>query len=110
VRAPSLPVKLRRLTVSEINERPFLRSHHQLLPNGILQNVIRLFAAAFVIAQPMLKEIALPNQAELFGGPFLPFADEQLQWFPDGGKESRACRWSGMSRKRYGHHNDFACR
>jgi hypothetical protein len=80
-RAPSLPVKLRSFTIAEINERPFFRAYDQFLPNGILQNVIRLFATAFVLSQPMLKEIALPYNAEFFGRPFLPFADDQLQWF-----------------------------
>src|SRR5260370_37135147 len=79
--APSLPVKLRPFTVAEKNERPFLRARDKLFANGILQNVIRLLAAAFVMSQSMLKEITLPNNANFFGGPFLPFVDDKFRLF-----------------------------
>ena len=59
--APSLPIEQWTLTIAKINERPFFRARDQFLADRILQNVIRLFAAAFVLSQPMLKEITLPN-------------------------------------------------
>ena len=31
------------------------------------------------MSQSMLKEITLPKNAEFFGGPFLPFSDDQLR-------------------------------
>ena len=77
---PSLSVELRSLTVAKIDERPFFRTCDQFLADGILQDVIRLLAAAFVVSQPMFEEVALPHDAEILGCPFLPFPDDQCQW------------------------------
>ena len=74
----SLPVKLRP-TVCEINVRPVFRLRDELLSDGILQNVIRFFAPAFVMSQPVLEEIPLPDNASFLGRPFLPFADDGFE-------------------------------
>ena len=83
----SLAFEVWSLAVAEINEWPIFQARDQLLANGILQNVFRFLAPAFVLAQPVFKEIALPDDAEFLGRPFLPFFDDELQRFPG--------RWKG---------------
>jgi hypothetical protein len=108
--AASLPVKLWSLAVGEMDKRPFFRAGYQLLPDGIPQDVIRLFVAAFVMSQPRFKKIALPNQAEFFGRPFLPFTDDSLQRFSRRWEGKQRMQMVRMSRNRCGHHNDLSWR
>jgi len=76
-RAMSLP-ELRALTVGEMDEWPVFGMGCEFLSHRILQNVIRLCPAAFFLSQAMFKKVALPVDADGFGGPFLPFTDNQL--------------------------------
>ena len=73
------PFKLRTLTIGEINKRPVLRSRHEFFPHGIFHNVICLLPPAFIVPQPMFKEVALPADAGLLGRPFFPLAHHRLQ-------------------------------
>ena len=75
----SLPFKLRPLPISEINKRPILRTRREFLPHWILQDIISLFPAAFLMSQPMFKEITLPADAELSRGPTFPGCHDLLQ-------------------------------
>ena len=78
--ALSLPLigKLRALAVGEINKRPVLRTRRQVFPHWILQNVISLFAATFLVSQPVFEKIALPADAELSRGPAFPGCHDLL--------------------------------
>jgi len=107
-RAPSLPVKLRTFAIAEINEWPVFRVRDQFLADGIVKNVIRLLEAAFVVSQAVLEEVALPYDAEFLAVHSFHLLMISFSVFPDGGKESNACKWSGMSRNRYGHHKNFS--
>ena len=77
----SLPFKLRALPVSEINKWPIFGTRCELFPYGISQDIISLFPAAFLMPQPMFKEITLPADANVLGRPFFPFADDALYGF-----------------------------
>jgi hypothetical protein len=95
--ALSLPLigKLRALAAGEINERPVLRTRRQVFPHWILQNVISLFAATFLVSQPVFEKIALPADARGFSRPFLPFADNQPDWFVGWGKGNQGVNMIG---------------
>src|SRR5436309_8210781 len=78
---PSLSVELWSFAIAEIDKWPLSRTRDQVLAKGIFQNVIRLLAAAFIMPQPVLEEVTLTDDAEFFGRPLLPFADDQFQRF-----------------------------
>ena len=84
--ALSLPVKGRALAAGEVDERPGFRARDEFLPHGVFQNVISLLTTAFIVAQAMLKEIPLPNDADCFRRPLLPFTDDGLQRLAGGRK------------------------
>jgi len=83
-----LPFETGALAVCEIYKWPIFGAGDEFFANRILQDIIGLLTPAFVIPQPVLEEIALPVNADLLGGPFLPFADDGLQ---------------GLARRRKGH-------
>ncbi len=77
--APSLPFKFRPFAITKINERPIFQTCNQTLAHRICQNVIRFLTSTLVVPQTMLKEIALPDDADFFGSPLLPFRDNLFE-------------------------------
>jgi len=77
----TLPIEVWTLTIPKIYKWPLFRAPDQFFTDRILQNVICLFPAAFIMAQPMFKEIALPCHTYFFSRPFLPLADDRLHRF-----------------------------
>ena len=86
---PSLIFKPRSFAIAEIDVGPVFRTRHELLPHWIGQNVIPFLSAALLVSQPVLEEVLLPGDADLFGRPFLPFAHDPPDWFGRWGKRQQ---------------------
>jgi len=90
---------MRGLAIGEINKRPGFRTVCQVFPYGIKQNIIRLLPAAFLVSQPVFKEITLPAYTHGFGRPFFPFADDELDGFVGWRKGNQRVNMIGHEQK-----------
>ena len=87
--------EIRANTVGEINVWPVFYAADEMLADRVLQDVIGLLTSALVVSESMFKEVGLPNNAKLLGGPFFPFADYGPNAFVGGrkGDESVEMVW-----------------
>jgi len=90
---------MRVLAIGEINKRPGVRTVCQTFPYGIAQNIIRLVPTAFLVSQPVFEEITLPANAQGFGRPFFPFADDELDGFVGWRKGNQRVNMIGHEQK-----------
>ena len=58
------------------NVWPILRVNNQSLAHWVCENVVLLLAQAFVPAEPVIEEIALPFNAKLRGRIMFPITDD----------------------------------